>query len=286
MPDALHYLIETQDHSGGWGYADGGTPSLEPTALAILALRDLDQAAPVVHRAVEWITATQHADGGWGLNGLDPRSSWHTAWGVLALSELADTVVSFQRGRDWLVTVPVYRVKDLDAHQSYEQDLKIDINLVGWPWASGEASWVPPTALAVLALNRNSPVPEAQARLEEAVRYLQDRRIPRGGWNVGSPSMFDGVLPAHTIPTALTLLALNVHAPALIQPGDLAVLRQKALEDGGAKALGWALFTMRMLGQETSALRAQLLAVQLADGSWESNPHSTAVAQLGLEGVI
>jgi hypothetical protein len=98
--------------------------------------------------------------------------------------------------------------------------------------------------------------------------------------------MFNGVLPAHTFPTALTLLAINAHAPALIQSGDLAVLGQKASADGGAMALGWALLTLRTLGEETSALRAQLLAAQQEDGSWEGNPHSTAVALLGLEGVI
>jgi hypothetical protein len=74
--------------------------------------------------------------------------------------------------------------------------------------------------------------------------------------------------------------------PLSFNPAILAVLRQKAIEDGGAKALGWALLTLRTLGEETSALRAQLLAVQQADGSWEGNPHSTAIALLGLEGVI
>jgi squalene cyclase len=286
MPDALHFLTATQDLTGGWGYTLRGTPGLEPTALAILALCGLNHAAPVVQRALDWLITTQHEDGGWGLNGSDPRSSWHTAWGVLALAGLAGTADSSQRGRAWLAAVPVYREENLDAIRSYNQDLKIDVSLTAWPWGPAEGSWVLPTALAMLALKGNSPQPEARSRLDEAVRYLENRRVPGGGWNVGNPAMFDGVLPAHTIPTALSLLALHAHAPTFIQPGDTAVLRQKAIEDGGAKALGWALLTLRTLGEETSALLTQLLAVQQADGSWEGNPHSTAIALLGLEGVI
>jgi hypothetical protein len=238
----------------------------------------------MVRRAQEWLVSIQHEDGGWGMNGLDQRSDWHTAWGVLSLIGLDSLHDVIDRGRAWLVSVPVYRVEDSDMIQAYNQTLNVDASLAAWSWGPAEASWVIPTGLAMLAL-RGSPG-GAQARLVEAVRYLENRRVPGGGWNVGNPAMFDGVLPAHTIPTASSLLALHAFAPHLILPDDLLILREKAQEDKGAKALGWALSALRRIGEDASELTEMLVAAQQADGSWEGNPHSTAIALLGLEGAL
>ena len=283
---AVRYLMDTQDPSGGWGYTPTGTPGVEPTALAVLALRGAAEAASEARRAQDWLASIQNKDGGWGMNGLDPRSGWHTAWGVLALKGEDKYSESIRRGQEWLAAVEVYREQNVDVLKAFNQALKVDFALAAWSWGPNEASWVQPTALAMLALRNDPPIVAAQARLDEAVRFLDNRRVPGGGWNVGNPAMFDGVLPAHTIPTALGLLALASYAPDLIQPGDLTVLREKAAEDSDAKALGWALLGLRTMSEETSELSEDLLAEQLDDGSWESSPYSTAISLLGLEGVL
>jgi hypothetical protein len=283
-PAALRYLTRTQDTQGGWGFTPGGTPAVEPTALAVLALQGSAEAADAVQRGRDWLVSIQHEDGGWGLNALDLRSDWHTAWAVLALNRLDRVSTALERGRAWLASVPVYRPEDSEMIQSFNQTLNIDVSLAAWSWGPEEASWVIPTGLAMLAL-RDDPG-AAQARLGEAVRYLDNRRVPGGGWNVGNPVMFDGVLPAHVIPTASSLLALRAFAPEIILPEDLVVLREKALKDQGAKALGWSLFALRSLGEDVSGLSEMLLDSQQADGSWEGNPHSTAIALLGLEAAL
>ena len=286
MRDSFTFLKETQGAEGGWAYSRHGAAAVEPTALVLLALDGRADATALLEPARAWLLSVQNADGGWGLNALDPLSSWHTAWALLALAGWREAASSLQRGVDWLASVPVYRETSLDVIQFYNRDLRIDISLSAWPWAPGEASWVVPSALALLS-SRNYPLSaELQERLDEALHYLVDRRVPGGGWNVGNPAMFDGVLPAHTTPTALALLALHAHAPGLIQSGDLDVLRQVALSDGGAKALGWALLALRTLDEETHAFRNQLLSLQEADGSWEGSPHTTAIALLGLEGAL
>ena len=227
-------------------------------------------ALAMLRRAQDWLVSIQHEDGGWGLNGLDQRSSWHTAWAVLALAGLVAAADSVQRGRDWLSAVPVYRETDDDLVQAFNQDLHLDVRLTGWPWIPTEASWIQPSSLAMLALR--GALPAAQERLAGAVLYLENRRVLGGGWNIGNPAMFEGVLPAHATPTSLAILALKEVAPLSIQTADLILLRQCALEDGGPKALAWAILGLRTMGDDVTELKGQLLAAQQADGAGRPAP--------------
>ena len=124
------------------------------------------------------------------------------------------------------------------------------------------------------------PLAAVQARIEEAVRYLVDRRCRPGGWNVGNPMMFGRALPPRTCPTAWALLALAKAAREAIRPEDSDALREDMRIDGGALALAWGLCALHALGQEDVEARARLAALQEPDGGWRGNPYTTAVALL------
>jgi hypothetical protein len=284
VASTLAFLLATQNPDGGWGYAAGQASTVEATATAVLALRD-GSARDLARRAsMAWLGAAQHPDGGWGLGASDPESGWTTAWGVLALAQDEAAADAVRRGAVWLLAVKTLRLEGDGLQREVREKFAIDPNLRGWPWLPGEASWVEPTALAMLALTTPSVTSAAQERLDEGVRYLVDRRCHGGGWNLGNPVMLGGQLPPRAHPTAWALLALARVAPDVIRPEDLLALRAEMRRDGGALGLAWGLLALRVLGEDDADAANRLSAQQRADGSWNGNPFHTAVALLAERG--
>jgi len=93
-PDAVDLLIRAQGGSGGWGPYPNSPPEPFDTALALLALRYLDNRGDVgarVERGRAWLVSAQLPDGAWpettrpaGGQSYAQRAST-TAWATLAL---------------------------------------------------------------------------------------------------------------------------------------------------------------------------------------------------------
>lgn len=283
---AQAFLLAIQNGDGGWGYAPGAASTVEATSAVTLALARAEGAADACRRGAAWLIAAQHPDGGWGLSRDDGLSGWQSAWAVWALIKTATGATQAAHGTAWLLSVQLARVETPEDVNWVQVTLGIDPSLRGWPWYPGEASWVEPTALALLALAPQATVPAVAPRLDEAVRYLQDRRCRGGGWNVGNPVMFSRPLPARACPTSWVLLAMSGLAPAAILADDRAVLRAEMHADGSASALGWGLLALRTLGDDDLQAADRLRSRQAADGGWDGNPYYTAVAAMALQGRI
>ena len=84
--------------------------------------------------------------------------------------------------------------------------------LYGWSWTQGTASWVEPTAYALIVLRR---APEkllsnyARKRISIAQKMLLDRMCPGGGWNCGNPMVYGVAGEPQVVPTVWALLALR-----------------------------------------------------------------------------
>ncbi len=278
---ALAYLAQSQNPDGGWGYRPGHDSYVEPTALALVAFCKAGVAAPA--GGWPWLRAAQRADGAWSVdrNGGDP--SWMSAWAVWALAIGDQGPEALERGVRRLLAVPTLQVQDAVSQDQARQLFEIDPTLRGWPWQPGEAAWVWPTALALLALvaagRREHP------RLAEGLRYLRDRACPSGGWNFGNPMMIGKALPATLPETAVALLAVR----ACGLPGDdppvvkgLGLLRRDIGETPAALEMAWGLLALRAWGEENPRVQAALIARQEAAGGWEGNPFITATAILAL----
>lgn len=279
---ALAYLRRAMNDSGAWGYASGAISVVEPTAAAAVAVFNAgfsDEAS----RAMMWLTETQNPDGGWGIHGGDAESGWQTAWALLALSHVGRLRSQVDVAVRWLLNVEILRVEDDQMQQDFRRTTGIDITMRGWPWLSGEACWVEPTAIAALALQKAVPS-QAAGRLSETVRFLHDRRCVGGGWNVGSPVMLGAALPARAVPTAIALLALQRLSPSSILPDDVAVLRAEMRTDGGPLAHAWGLLALRTLEVEDPALDTSLSDLQQPDGSFGGGVLATALAALATMG--
>lgn len=279
MSRAVEFLLRAQNADGGWGYKRGGMSYLEPTAAVILACSQDAQNVAVVQKARAFIKTLQRADGGWGIASMDAESGWMTAWAVWALAD--SDMAAAQRGAEWLLATAGLRVTDATQVAGVKKVLRIDATITGWPWQPGDAAWIFPSALALLALHaaqiRQHP------RVQEGLQYLLDRAIPEGGWNIGNPFMVTGNLPPTVESTALALLALR--AFDIENEITQRAARWLAQENFTPTAHEW---TWRALyGQKVGAplerARGALQTLQRADGSLDGNVFTTALGVMALD---
>ncbi len=302
MPSAVDFLLQSQNVDGGWGYRVGGMSYVEPTAAVLLALRGAanDSARP---RARDFLLALQHPDGGWGIAAIDDESGWMTAWAVRALADpstgsgqsFPDARAAVDKGALWLLRTGGIVVTEPRAQEKIRDWYGMDSTLRGFPWQVGDASWVHPTALAVLALVAANL--REHARTHEGIAYLLDRAIAGGGWNIGNPQMIDKKIPATIQDTAVALLALRaVGVPSdTPQVARALTFLADALRTARTSAeLAWGVWAARDWRLEVGewALDARrwtldigrwierLKSLQRADGSWEGNPCYAAIALL------
>ena len=281
MLNATDFLVHAQNHDGGWGYRLNGMSYVEPTAAVLLALTDPTARA----RGRDLLLALQHADGGWGIAALDAESGWMTALAVRALAEFPEARAVVTRGVQWLLAAEGNRVTEPNARRITQEMYTMDSTLRAWSWQPGDAAWVHPTALAMLALVAAGE--RDHARVREGVHYLYNRACPEGGWNSGNPWMLDKKIPATVQDTAVALLALraaNVSSDAWQVTKAIEYLQRAVARAQTPAELAWGTYALRDRKVDTSGAIARLNARQSADGGWSGNPFYTATALLALEG--
>lgn len=276
MTRAYDFLRAAQNADGGWGYKPGGMSFVEPTAAVMLALEPDTQFADAVRRARAFLKALQRADGGWGIAAPDEQSGWMTAWAVWALAQ--SEVDAAQRGAQWLLNHSGIRIADAKEIERVKQLLKLDATITGWAWQAGDAAWIFPTALALLALHAMQV--REHPRVQEAIRFLLDRAIPTGGWNIGNPFMVTGNLPPTVENTALALAALDAYG---IENDITRRAREwLAQEHFTPTAFEWAWRGWYWKAGDALLERARIALekLQRADGSWDGNLFTTAMAAM------
>ena len=217
MTNALHRILNTsQKASGIWGH-HGGEGAIEPTCLALLALRR--QTGTDVARAVHALQNLQNADGSWPAFARDePEGCWTTAMATLALMAAGRESAALASGIRWLVDA---RGREANWFwrwklRTVDRSVQFDPAKYGWSWIEGTTSWVIPTAFSVIALrqihrrgiNQTAAVIE---RIDRGIQMLLDRMCPGGGWNAGNGVAFGVPYSPYIDATAIALLALAGH---------------------------------------------------------------------------
>ena len=285
MPSAVDYLIATQHQTGGWGYSPSHEPVVEPTAVALLALRAEAGTENAVQRSTAWLLKCQNRDGGWGINENDLESGWQTAWSLTALRHADDVSEPIGRAVDWLTHEPTAQISR-EEFQADEIPSSVDPGAMVWPWIPGQVCWVEPTALAVLALFGLKLSALADTRLNAAINYLQLNRTPRGGWDIGNAGPLDVPVIPRAYQTSLVLMALAMTEPDQVLPEDLSALKLDLEQDSSALSLACGLLSLRLLGEDDPALQDRLSRSQKPNGSWSDNPFFTGWAVMALRGYI
>jgi hypothetical protein len=247
-PTAAVRLRETQNPDGGWGYFPGKQSWLEPTFYAAVAL----EGEPAADRAWQLLKSWQWADGGWRPSADVQVPGWGTSLCVRLAHSRGEFGEPFQKGVQWLLSskeVELALWKRLLLRTRLFGEPDRDLNLSGWPWKPGQASWVEPNVHAIVALKQAS-VRIPGARLRERVRMgeaeLLDVRCADGGWNYGSHAALQVDLVAFPETTALALIGLQGQA-GLDKSLDLAA--RMAGETTSALARAWLTIALRVHGR-------------------------------------
>ena len=220
----LPYLRAAQNPDGGWGFRSGAQSRVEPTAWALLALEQVFSGraagpdAGASKRGLRYLTGCQLVDGSWPAAPGQGPGAWVTSLACWAFLSANENRAALARGLNWLAAE---RPGDAGTWfrflRGFTASKKISSQndaLWGWSWTAGTASWVEPTAYALLVL-RAAPkdlIPsKAASRLKLAEAMLFDRMCPGGGWNCGNPMVYGVAGEPQVSTTVWALLALREH---------------------------------------------------------------------------
>jgi uncharacterized protein (DUF362 family) len=282
----LSDLAGQAEKAGGWGYTTGQGAHLEPTCLALLALhRSPTEYAESIEMGMRFLASNALLDGSYRLERGRREAVWTTAMAAFVLAVFGRETKNREQTPAFLLGLEGQKG---DANNSSEVN-DIDLNLVGWPWAVGNFSWVEPTAWACLALRRAGH--GSQDRVRQGIQMLLDRAFEDGGINYGNRKVLGRRTEPIPGPTALMLLALQGYNDDPKVRAAANYLLKHALDSTDLEHLCWAKLaldchkTLPGIGEGLPKLNERIDAAYAArkSMSWlRPSPYRTALAALAL----
>ena len=287
--DRISSLAETlksrQMKSGGWAYFDSVQESLEATCLAELALAPERQASSSA--AILFLLKSQLSAGGWPAFLGDSEGSWTTALALCTLNSTGDFTAAREKAFRWLNAE-----RGREGHwfwrwkfKTSDRNVRFDPDKYGWPWVTGSASWVIPTAFSIIAIeqftvcNRSE---ESEKRIHLGVEMLLDRACVDGGWNSGNSLVYGVPLRPHVEATAIALLALQDEQRTEMVQKSLSWLRQNAASVHSVSSLAWCILTLFVYQEPIGGIRNRLATI-IGNGRDIRNNATLATAILALK---
>src|ERR1700722_16271380 len=278
-------LLQRRLPSGGWSFFSSEQASLEATCLAGLALGTDSHGNAV--STVRFLKKSQFSDGGWPAFQGDSEGAWTTALALCALTVLDEISDANNRALRWLL-----EARGKEGHwfwrwkfKTADRNVRFDPDKYGWPWISGSASWVIPTAFSVIAIKQFTVCNRSDAseeRIRLGVEMLLDRACVDGGWNSGNSVVYGVPLRPHVEATAVALLALQGEQRTEMIQDSLSWLRQNAASVDSVSSLAWCILTLFVYQEPIGGLRNRL-ATSIGDGRDIRNNATLATAILALK---
>jgi hypothetical protein len=271
--------------SGGWAYFNSVQESLEATCLAELALAPERPASSSA--AILFLLKSQLSDGGWPAFLGDSEGSWTTALALCTLNSTGDFTAAREKAFRWL-----YAERGREGHwfwrwkfKTSDRNVRFDPDKYGWPWVTGSASWVIPTAFSIIAIeqftvcNRSE---ESEKRIHLGVEMLLDRACVDGGWNSGNSVVYGVPLRPHVEATAIALLALQDEQRTEMVQKSLSWLRQNAASVDSVSSLAWCILSLFVYQEPIGGLKNRLATI-IGNGRDIRNNATLATALLALK---
>ena len=270
---------------GGWSFSGSSQMSLETTCLASFSVL-AEQPSSAPH--VVWpLLHAQLSDGSWPSFVGDGEPSWTTALAICVLNSANDSSGARERGQSWLL-----KTKGREGSWFWRWKFKLadravrfDPDRYGWPWLSGSASWVIPTAFSVIAIKQFtacSRTEVSERRIRLGVEMLLDRTCVEGGWNSGNSVVYGVPLRPHVEATAIALLALQDERRTETIQRSLAWLKQQATVINSRSSLAWCILSLFVYQESVEALKNRLATI-MGDGRDVRNNATLATGLLALK---
>jgi squalene cyclase len=262
---AANLLLSNQNSDGGWGAVAGRRSNTEVTALALLALRSAAADTTITDKAKDWLVKRQLADGSWPLNDSAKGPSWSTALAILALSGLAEERDRVVKAGSWVLEQaggkPGLLARLIGFLRGQKKVVRLNQDLIGWPWTTDNFSWIEPTSYCLIALKKvqqQLPAEKVQERIAQAELMIYDRMCDDGGWNYGNSEVYGEKLWPYPDTTALALIATQDRRERQENQRSLRLLNDLAVKANSGLALSWASICFTLYGKDNAALKESL----------------------------
>jgi len=173
-----------------------------------------------------------------------------------------------------------------------DRQVRFDPTKYGWPWVPDTVSWVVPTSMALITLERARRQglvrgSEFKERLRLGAEMLLNRACLEGGWNAGNAVVYGVPLRPHIDATAIALAALRFHYHLPIVHSSLTWMLNR-IDCPSAFSLAWVILAAAAYRGVRSdvlpalAMARDRLAVLVEDPSAVEDTSTIALAALAL----
>jgi hypothetical protein len=256
----LPYLQAAQNEDGGWGFHPGSQSRVEATCWALVALLEIEPSNQKQQAGFRYLRLTQLPDGSWPSSAGQVAGSWVTSLASLVLLTDSESREAAAAGLRWTCEDWPRGINFIGRmtrrFSSRKEVVSQNESLRGWGWTPRTASWVEPTAFALIALEQASREllpPGADRRLQLAKAFLYDRMCPGGGWNCGNPMVYGVPGDPLVEPTVWGLLALRNEPSRPEKLSSLQWLEKNLLRILGAQSAALAKICWEAYGREWPA---------------------------------
>jgi hypothetical protein len=290
----LAHFQKSQNADGGWPFHIAGDSRVEPTCWALRALAHPSESAqPSIARGIAFLKSQQLSDGSWPATTGMSSGGWVTSLAASVLTQFPSNEKSIHAGLQWLCddyprdSSPWQKfLKNLssDRHASHNDEFR------GWGWTPRTASWIEPTAFALMAF-AYAPSLSAATQLAKsihdrrtlAIGLLYDRMCAGGGWNCGNPRVYGVDGDSLVLPTCWALLALRDAPEHPNRALSLAWLQESFAKIASPGSLALAQITLENYGVPVPAESCNLSEWSAAD-LIDQGTHVAAWVSLALNG--
>jgi hypothetical protein len=251
----LPFLRAAQNEDGGWGFHPGSESRVEATSWTLLALLGRESCGEIQQAGFRFLRATQLPDGSWPASRAQNEGSWVTSLASWTLCSDPESRTAVAAGLRWVcddwprhATFVVRMIRKIAGSKVTSQN----DSLRGWGWTSRTASWVEPTALALIAIRQvpSEILPPGTIRRRELAKALiYDRMCPGGGWNCGNPMVYGVPGDPAVEPTVWALLSLRDEADRRENVMSLEWLERNLSKFSGAGSVALAKICLETYGK-------------------------------------
>lgn len=268
----LPILENSQNENGGWGFRAGLLSRVEPTCWALLALLQgefQEDHNERISRGLEFLRRTQLADGSWPACPDQQTGASATSlacWTLLTAKDASNAAAAGLRWicNDWPRDSALWRRAINGLLRKNKDIVQHNDAYRGWGWTPSTASWVEPTAFALIALSQCPAelLPMGAKRRERLGKgLLLDRVCPGGGWNCGNPKAYGVAGEPLVIPTVWALIALREERDLPEIKLSIEWLKSSVSEIRSGPSLALARLCLEKFGERAESAEKEICSV-------------------------